>query len=418
MAENKWNQKLRRKMEGYEQTPPDGLWEAVEAALPGRRAAAFPWWALAGVAAAVLAVVLLWPEAPVAPDGAVAIVSPVETEAVPDKPVSLSEADAEDVSPILPEAEAPARPVSVSKTNVADVQTAVSADNDNIVSPAEPVSDSETEADVVPSVAPADTIAIESPDKPDSVSEKDAEGVPSVLPKDVTPAEPVFAVQAAKRNRLAYNASLVAGGLPGVATSTTAGYGLKASPERSGSKMAPLLSRNKPSETETRHSVAMSVGAMFNLSFSEHWGVETGLQLTNLQTQVKSVSGSITTVSDKTISYVGVPLRVVYTPWRFDRFALYASAGPMFEYGFASFGKEETYMGDERTAQEPFRGKESDAVFSLGANLGAQWQVSYAGALFVQPGLSWHITGAGNTETFYTAHPLSFAISAGFRFGF
>lgn len=380
MAENKWNQKLRQKMEGYEQAPPEGLWEAVEAALPGRRAAAFPWWALAGVAAAVLAVVMLWPDTPLAPDDAVAIVSPVETEAVPDEAVAVPETSAEDVS----------------SGNVA------------IVSPVSAVPASEADAADVPSVAPADTVAKVSPSQPDSVPEK-----------DVIPAEPVFAVQAAKRNRLAYSASLVAGGLPGVAISTSTGYGLlQASPSRSGSKMAPLLSRNKPSETETRHSVAMSVGAMFSLSFSEHWGIETGLQLTNLQTQTKSVSGSITNVSDKTISYVGVPVRVVYTPWRIDRFSLYASAGPMFEYGFASFGKQETYMGEERTAQEPFRGKESDAVFSLGANLGAQWQVSYAGALFVQPGVSWHIAGTGNTETFYTAHPVSFAISAGFRFGF
>ena len=61
MTDKNWNEKLRLRMAEYEQTPPEGLWEAVEAGLPQQKAAAFPWmWALAAVAAVVLAVVLLW----------------------------------------------------------------------------------------------------------------------------------------------------------------------------------------------------------------------------------------------------------------------------------------------------------------------------------------------------------------------
>ena len=160
------------------------------------------------------------------------------------------------------------------------------------------------------------------------------------------------------------------------------------------------------------------MGALFNYSFSEHWGVETGLQLTNLQTRTKTTTGSVTSATDKTISYIGLPLMVVYTPLRFERLSIYTSAGPMFEYGFRSFGKQENYLGSEKVEETKFTGKESDAVFSLGLNLGAQWMVTDFGGLFLQPGLSWHLVGDGNTETFYTEHPLSFSVSAGFRFLF
>ena len=377
-------------MEGFEQTPPDGLWEAVEAGLPGRKAAAFPWmWALAGVAAALLAVVLLW-----RPDGAI---MPGREAAV----LTSAETDVDGA------------------TSVSPAEVAVEAAD----------SSAETDVEVVTSVSPAEVAAEEA----DSSAETDVEIAPSVSPAEVVPAEPspaeISPVEAApavqqieirtpKRRHSSYTASLIAGSLPGSASITTNGYGINTPSGRSGMFMAPLLGRNKPSETQKRFSVAMRVGAMFNWSFSEHWGVESGLQLTNLQTQVKEITGNITSVNDKTIAYLGVPVLAVWTPLRYERFSLYASAGPMFEYGFRSFGVERTYIGEELTGQAPFKNKESDFILSLGVNVGAQWAVSSVGAIFVQPGLSWHMAGEGNTESYYTAHPLSLAVTAGFRFGF
>ena len=78
---DKWNDKLRRQMAEYTETPPEGLWEGIEEGLQKRRAAAFPWWwALAGAAAAVLAVLLLWRPGAVEPQLATDAVA----EAVPD----------------------------------------------------------------------------------------------------------------------------------------------------------------------------------------------------------------------------------------------------------------------------------------------------------------------------------------------
>ena len=377
-------------MEGYEQTPPEGLWEAVEAGIPVRRTA-FPWmWALAGVAAVALAVVLLWrPES--APAG------PALAEAEKVEIVTASDMDS-------------------SNSVAADAIPEPTVEAEHAVE-AEPTVEAEPAAEVAPEANPA----VEAQESPETTESPETPETPGVTESDVADKQFVtsFPSDPRPKSRPRLTASLVAGSVPGNITTTQAGYGIATAGVRS-ARMAPaaLLSRNKPSETETRHSVALRVGAMFNLAFTEHWGVETGLQFTNLQTQTKSVSGSITAVKDKTVSYVGLPLLAVYTPFRLDRFSLYASAGPVFEYGFRSFGKDETYMGGERTAQVPFSGKESDFAFSLGLNIGAQWMVSTAGAIFVQPGLSWHMAGDGGLETFYTAHPLSFGVTAGVRFGF
>ena len=86
--------------------------------------------------------------------------------------------------------------------------------------------------------------------------------------------------------------------------------------------------------------------------------------------------------------------------------------------GVRSFGTVESYIGEEQVGREKIGNKESDAIFSVGLNIGAQWQLADFGGLFVQPGVSWHMAGEGNTESFYTKHPLAFSLAAGFRFTF
>ena len=390
-------------MEDYTQTPPEGLWEGIEAGLPAPRTA-FPWmWALAGVAAVLLAVVLIWrpaetdgpavaevttEEVIVSPEMLTTDPAPVESEVVSSRRKAAAEAIAE-VAPVVAPAEQPESEAAASLTDLAGS-------------------------------APAEDAATE-----ESVSEEPAteDSGTVVAPSPVTPGknDPVYSAEKnVIRRKPVVSGSLLAGGIPGTAATSYTSFATNA-PTGSGEGRMPtaaLLSRNKPNQTETNYSVAMRVGAMFNLSFSPHWGIESGLQLTNLQARTKSVNGNVTTLTDKTISYIGIPLLAVYTPLRLNRFSLYTSAGPMFEYGFRSFGTVDSYIGDEQVGSEKIGDKESDAIFSVGLNIGAQWQLADFGGLLLQPGVSWHLAGEGNTESFYTKHPLAFSLAAGFRFTF
>ncbi len=422
-------------MEGFEQTPPEGLWEAVEAGLPRRRAAAFPWWwALAGAAAALLTVVLIWNPAPRVQADAVAVVDIVDQPSEVPGQLVLSETvpvdNAEDAAPQPSGKEPVSHYVSAPKVAVVPSVSDNADDSSNVIN-AEAVGSESDAADTQPdesAVADESAAGETQPDKSDSANNQ--QGKQETTPKeDITTPQPfdnIVPQPTVRRSKPSMSAKLIAGGLPGSASHSFNGYGVtaastgKAVMANQSASLAPaaILSRNKPSSTDVSHSVALRVGALFNYSFSEHWGVETGLQLTNLQTRTKTTTGSVTSATDKTISYIGLPLMVVYTPLRFERLSIYTSAGPMFEYGFRSFGKQENYLGSEKVEETKFTGKESDAVFSLGLNLGAQWMVTDFGGLFLQPGLSWHLVGDGNTETFYTEHPLSFSVSAGFRFLF
>ena len=210
--------------------------------------------------------------------------------------------------------------------------------------------------------------------------------------------------------------------MPGAATDSYVSYGqagLRSSGNTS-AKSAPvaLLSRNRETTTDKRYSIAFRLGLMVNVPLSRHWGVETGVQLSQLQNQTKSVTGNMTTVTDGTLAYIGVPVLVVYTPLHLGPFSAYASAGPMFEYGFRNFGKQKSYMGTDLVSDDSFTDKLQDLIWSAGANVGVQWLFSRHGGLFLQPGISWHFAGGNNAESYYTEHPLAFSVAAGVRWTF
>ena len=421
MTDKNWNEKLRLRMAEYEQTPPEGLWEAVEAGLPQQKAAAFPWmWALAAVAAVVLAVVLLWRPAssPVPADPAKLTADVVDiAEPAPSGPVASdpSVSDPSDLSvlsttPVPSIASTSAREdnaepsTSSSRTEIA-TEAPVPAREDN----AEPsTSSSRTETTPKPATDPAP--------KNDPAPKTDPK--PATTPRvDIVPAE-----RSSISSYSGLTASLVGGAVPGAATDSYVSYGQAGlrSTGNTSAKSAPvaLLSRNRETTTDKRYSIAFRLGLMVQVPLSRHWGVETGLQLSQLQNQTKSVTGNMTTVTDGTIAYIGVPVLAVYTPFTWDRLSVYASAGPMFEYGFRNFGKQKSYMGTELVSDESFTDKVQDIIWSAGANVGVQWLFSRHGGLFLQPGISWHFAGSNNTESYYTEHPLAFSVAAGVRLTF
>lgn len=440
-------------MEGYEQTPPGGLWEAIEGGLHAgaapigaaatggettgarhhatgtqrqaagsrHRAAAFPWmWALAGAAAVLLAVLILWhpagePAPYLAESQDVDRLVVADLNADDDLPLESKETPAEGVSETVAEDSA---------ETAAEQRFMQSSDNQQIVQNRQGES---TQAIIDNSLTDNDlekTPQSEPPSKPSQKHPGSAEQQRQPSQKQPGSAEhsshqpemlPITR-KAGSSRRL--TASLIAGGVPGGASDSYIRYGMTGG---SSQRMAPaaILSRNKAAQTDVNYSVPFRMGILLNYSFTEYWGIESGLQFSNLSTKVSSESGTISKYTDNIYSYLGIPLMVVYTPWRIGQFSLYTSAGPMFELGVLHRVREEAYMGNELLSRESsIYGKVNDAVWSLALNAGAQWQLGEYGGLFIQPGVSWHFPGSAGADTYYTNHPFSFDISAGVRFTF
>ena len=441
MADKNWNDKLRERMSEFEQTPPEGLWEALESSgAVGRKAgaaagagllsrlfggsAAPVWWSLAGVAAVAAAVLLLrtpGTELPVVVTPETTVAEVVE----PDSGIEETEPEAatEEVEVSEPAVQPVVAPVRSQKAPVANTKAsnpvvAVSepveepaladAPADNQVAPVEPVSVEATEPEgesVVPDQSKQPTAPSGSPvAKPAPGKQAPSQGSTVVpLSRNI------------KRTRPLLAASLVGGGIPGGPyTNTETVYSL-ASPPRmasSGNRSMALVSRNKQTEVQTSHRIDYQVGLMVSYNFTKHLGIESGVELTHLGSVKTSTSGSLSTVTEESFDYLGVPLRLVYTPLQLGRLSGYISAGPEVEWGITHLWRSSDNLDNNYISGSDCPG---DWVFSGNINAGLQYSPWNSGAFFIQPGVVYRVTGERALESYYTTHPWSFRISAGYR---
>ena len=409
MAE-KWNDKLRKQLSTYTQAPPEGVWDAVEGHIARSAApAAFPWWwALAGAAAALVALlVVVRPSA----EKQSPSVDPVVAEVTDTTSVPAQDIDTVAVNPLV----APVVPAAAPRSRSVS-RSAVAKNFDDV--PEEVTVAEDTTSRVNYYIVEDDFNPAQ--EGPDVDEEKAPEKPPvHILPiKKQLPAEkPLLADASFTRPHISLIGS---GALGGGALNTISEYGMSgtmrmASSSRSMSPVS-VLSRNKSTITDIKHRLVYRLGLMANVPLSRRWSVETGVQLSRLASDVVSTSGGLTSSTHTDMHYFGIPLMAVYTPWSGRHLSLYVSAGPSVEYGFRSSGNIREVIGElapKITNIDAF--VPGDFIWSLGANVGAQWEFANFGALFVQPGVSWHIAGENSPESYYTANPVAFNLSGGFR---
>ena len=513
MTDKNWNDNLRQRMSEYTENPPEGLWEALKAAgavgaeeaagagaeaagaagsglfarLFGRQTAPV-WWSLAGVAAAVAAVLILRvpggsvkvnPADAIIVDnpGAVAQTEIPETVSAQDPsrvqtaPVSSGESSSDAAStgsrvqttPVLPPADgksptpganhpgfAPggsnreaATPVSSGKSpsdvGSTDVPAGASPLNDSVAKSSSDVSAAST-SDVssaatsssdVPAAASTSVISTEAQRSGEISSSSDQDQNATVSIPDTTEQAPFGSNQSGfdpeavsrpvKRDRPLIAATLVGSGIPGGSSVTnTINYGLRTGNLRMGvtPREATMLSRNRVTETSITRRLDFQLGLMVSFDITRHWGIETGLLYTRLASTATSISGQITSTSEDKLNYLGLPVHVIYTPVQLRLLSIYFSAGPELEYGIARNWRVYDMIDAGITASD--RGSDflGDFILSGSLNAGIQIHPTRHGAFFLQPGVVFRHVWDTTLESYYTDHPVSFRLSAGYRITF
>ena len=431
MNSNKdWTDKLPELFEGYTEAEPDGLWDAVRAGIEPKkkRPLGALWYAGVLLAAAAVAAValLLWPLSPSAEDGISlvpgdAIVADVVPAPVSDLQEEMPSArSAGEVSPSGAIASrgcngrGPALPGGVSEKQAEDGDTspAASPEPDVQNTPETHINVENEEGNV--QKAPETHINVENEGgnvqkAPETHTEKP---LVTEQPKKTTVRnKPRIKIQAGisgsgqmspKTMQTAVNS-----GNPSVAIATKAWSG--------GSFDFGMVSRNKPSTTETTHSQSARIALSLKCNIGERWGVESGVSLSTLNTSIRTVSGNSTKKTDRQVEYMGIPLYVNYNALQWNRFSIYLTAGPMYEYATSVHQEYASYMNGKRVSSSNDDTLQKDRIWSLNVGAGLQWNVTEHSALFVQPGFSYHFVGGNHIETYYTAHPASFNLAIGYR---
>ena len=421
---NDWTDRLPELLEGYTEAEPEGLWDAVQAGIePKKRRVAAAWWYSGGAllaAAAIVAVVLLWPVRPSADVSLVPgdVVAEV-TEGDDGQGSSLSSGLSGKPDPSQPSWAPP-----VTATGGYDLQIDSALPAEDSTSPSSTVTtDTDLQTDsALPETHNEDEVQASNVQNETEVqTEPETHVVPIERIKPKVRRKPTTRLQAGL-TATGYFSQLASTSNTGVGIPLNPGSRLsmmqtKASggPGTSYSVRSSMLSRNKASTTDANHYQSAKLALTLKLNLDYRWGIETGVVSSTLRSEFNTTAGSSRTVSERNIAYLGIPLFVNYNVFEWKRLSMYLNAGPMYEFTTRTSLETRSYVGSSLTDSNFDYTLYKDSKWSLNASAGLQLRIFDHGALFVQPGVSYHFKDDSALETFYTEHPASYNVTFGYR---
>lgn len=415
---NQWNDNLRRRMEQYEASAPEGLFDHIMAAMPTEAEPATRpvavWTRRIAIAAAVLLAV-----------GAAFLTLTTPLPEI-DTPPAIAEHASSTTEQSIPEQRATkpliadATPTSgVAKESLHPTQTqkhTATIEQEHTATPT-----------IEPSLPSEETAEPTQEKSERTQSTKGVKQQPTLTQRSATeqPRGALYAV-APKRERagslsLSLHTAGVATGKNMLSTQqafmvNSVLYGARATDAESSDEEILMQDTKRTIASERHHRQPVRVGALLRYNITERWALESGLTYTKLSSNISQ--GSRADYYDETTSlhYLGLPLSAVFNIWQSRRFTLYVSAGGVVEKCIAGSTQIDYFLN-----KSLIHSKHSDTMvkplqWSANAAAGAQFNLTRFMALYAEPSVTYRFDNGTKIETLYNERPLDFNLSVGLRF--
>lgn len=170
--------------------------------------------------------------------------------------------------------------------------------------------------------------------------------------------------------------------------------------------------------TEITHRQPVRAGVSFRYDFTKRWGIETGLTYSLLSSSISSSDSYSSFRTEQKLHYIGIPLQLSYDFLQTRWVSLYANAGGMMEKCVS--GRADTdYMSDGNVISESREDiKVRPLQWSLNAAVGAEVHFTPLVGLYVEPGVSYFFNDGSDISTIYKERPFNFNLEFGLRFSF
>ena len=409
-----WTEDLPELFEGYTEDAPEGLWEAVEAgsgAAAGRRRKA-GWWyaggALLAAAAVVAAVILFRPAA----DPSVIQVSSGEMVAESSAPVLVPAATPAPVQPLIPA-------TISSQIPAADTREALSVSGEPAPAPV-PAQIPTADTLEAKSVSEEPETAEQTPETPNPWMESNETGEPlkPFRPKQrhkIRVQAGVFgsglmAQNVSQSGQAATHIASMMGSAPAIQTKSLSGGPTTFDPS--------IIGRNKPATTQNNHRQSARLGVGVKVNFLPHWGVESGLTFTTLNSTFETTRGNSTQIVERELHYLGIPLYLHFNALQWRRAGIYLAAGPMYEFTNETTESFSTRLNGKLISSATDNTLQKDHRWSFNLDAGLQLEFMENNAIYIQPGFSYHFPQQVvpvDLQSYYTERPASFNLTIGYR---
>ena len=180
-----------------------------------------------------------------------------------------------------------------------------------------------------------------------------------------------------------------------------------------------MFGRNKPSTTECNHRQSARLAAGIKVNFLPHWGVETGITATTLESNWETTTGNSVQTTEQMMHYLGIPLYLHFNALEWRGMSLYLAAGPMYEFTDETSEISSTRLNGKLISSAADQSLQKDHRWSVNAAAGLQLEFMENNAIYIQPGFSYHFKHKNvdglDVQNYYTAKPAAFNLTIGYR---
>ncbi len=168
---------------------------------------------------------------------------------------------------------------------------------------------------------------------------------------------------------------------------------------------------------DVKHRQPVTVGLSVGYGLGERWSLTGGVTYTRLASTFKTASGLYSGSCEQVLHYIGIPLDIKYDLWRSVwGLSVYLSAGG---HAAKSVSGRVTGNGVPRlvTGGTAASGKISDprVQWSVRGSAGVGYDFIPMVGLYVEPGVDYHFDNGSYVETVWKDRPLNFGFRLGFR---
>ena len=431
---NDWFDKLRDKMEDYEKSAPEGLWDEIEASLPDKKhAAPLAWvWRSAAIAAVLALGVFAAIRISQNKNAPESIVAQADAEKEPSRNSNITKETPEEVSVVENESTerlASAQPQRAINSAKAKKEAAASSEK--------PLERESVEKDIsvsVPATANANTEisepSVEKIEAEEAIKAEEAERAEeeeaSKTAEFLRMAEAEDKSAAKSSHPLSVSLSIGSGATESSSSGVfnTMMFNAGASPY-TGPQMDEIATRAITKEDkkediydDVNHKRPIRMGIVVNYPISKVFGIESGVSYSILNSTFTTTSSGTETEDSQKLHYIGIPLNVTANILNNRYIRLYAMAGGMGEKCVS--GKVTTTVYEEDGASKVRSTKKDLDVdgleWSVNAAGGIQFNITDFLGIYAEPGVSYHFDSNSDVNTIYTDRQFDFMLNFGIRF--
>lgn len=167
-------------------------------------------------------------------------------------------------------------------------------------------------------------------------------------------------------------------------------------------------------QTSVKHHFPITGALTLRKYITDRISVESGLQYTMLRTDIKTGSASYCLNKQK-LQYLGLPVKVCYDIINTNGLVIYASGGGAVEGCISAKNHKEYFIGSEKTKSETENININRTQWSVNASAGVQYNIIRQIGIYAEPGITYYFDDGNQIESIRKKHPLNFQLKAGIR---